>query len=56
MVAYGDYFPGVVNPLDGVKWTQITPTGMYQFFLKVVVVPTVYTDDSGHSIQTNQFQ
>ncbi|KAL4557621.1 hypothetical protein LXL04_035806 [Taraxacum kok-saghyz] len=52
-LAYGDYFPGVVNPLDGVKWTQVTPTGMYQYFLKVV--PTLYTDDSGHSIQSNQF-
>ncbi|GKC16610.1 endoplasmic reticulum-Golgi intermediate compartment protein 3-like protein, partial [Tanacetum coccineum] len=57
-IAYGEYFPGVVNPLDGVQWTQITPSGMYQYFLKksVVyqVVPTVYTDVNGRSIQSNQ--
>ncbi|OWM79936.1 hypothetical protein CDL15_Pgr006240 [Punica granatum] len=52
-LAFGDYFPGVVNPLDGVEWTQPTPTGMYQYFIKVV--PTVYTDVSGHTIQSNQF-
>ncbi|KAM3237885.1 endoplasmic reticulum-Golgi intermediate compartment protein 3 isoform X1 [Capsicum annuum] len=89
-LTYGEYFPGVVNPLDGyitfaslyfvlvslydgcmrtfvyldysffvfnvncrVTWTQETPHGMYQYFIKVV--PTVYTDVSGHTIQSNQF-
>ncbi|MBA0566418.1 hypothetical protein Golob_011239 [Gossypium lobatum] len=52
-LAFGDYFPGVVNPLDSVHWTQEQPSGMYQYFLKVV--PTVYTDVSGHTIQSNQF-
>ncbi|KAM7253155.1 hypothetical protein ACFE04_025773 [Oxalis oulophora] len=52
-LAFGDYFPGVVNPLDNVQWTQETPNGMYQYFIKVV--PTVYTDVDGHTIQTNQF-
>jgi len=52
-LSFGDYFPGVVNPLDNVKWTQQTPSGMYQYFIKVV--PTVYTDVSGHTIQSNQF-
>ncbi|XP_075640947.1 uncharacterized protein LOC142612693 isoform X2 [Castanea sativa] len=52
-LSFGDYFPGVVNPLDNVKWTQETPSGMYQYFIKVV--PTVYTDVSGHTIQSNQF-
>ncbi|KAF9682536.1 hypothetical protein SADUNF_Sadunf05G0119200 [Salix dunnii] len=52
-LAFGGYFPGVVNPLDGVQWTQETPSGMYQYFIKVV--PTVYTDVSGHAIQSNQF-
>ncbi|KAJ6307122.1 hypothetical protein OIU78_022245, partial [Salix suchowensis] len=47
-LAFGGYFPGVVNPLDGVQWTQETPSGMY-------LVPTVYTDVSGHAIQSNQF-
>ncbi|GAB2290615.1 hypothetical protein Dimus_024897 [Dionaea muscipula] len=52
-LTFGDYIPGVVNPLDGVHWTHPTPNGMYQYFIKVV--PTVYTDISGHSIQSNQF-
>ncbi|KAL7176019.1 hypothetical protein ACSBR2_029571 [Camellia fascicularis] len=52
-LAFGEYFPGVVNPLDRVQWTQETPSGMYQYFLKVV--PTVYTDVRGHTIQSNQF-
>lgn len=52
-LAFGDYFPGVVNPLDSVHWTHNTPNGMYQYFLKVV--PTVYTDLNGHIIQSNQF-
>ncbi|KAK4740861.1 hypothetical protein SAY87_024449 [Trapa incisa] len=52
-LSFGDYFPGVVNPLDGVQWTQTTSTAMYQYFIKVV--PTVYTDIRGHTIQSNQF-
>ncbi|KAL5992353.1 hypothetical protein ACLOJK_013270 [Asimina triloba] len=51
-LSFGDYFPGVVNPLDGVQWIQETPHGMYQYFIKVV--PTVYTDIDGHTIQSNQ--
>ncbi|XP_060973092.1 uncharacterized protein LOC115724845 isoform X1 [Cannabis sativa] len=56
-LSFGEYFPGVVNPLDGVEWTHefITPSpnGMYQYFIKVV--PTVYTHVSGQVIQSNQF-
>ncbi|KAH7524422.1 hypothetical protein FEM48_Zijuj06G0117500 [Ziziphus jujuba var. spinosa] len=52
-LAFGDYFPGAMNPLDGVHWSQETPSGMYQYFIKVV--PTVYTDVNGHTIQSNQF-
>jgi hypothetical protein len=52
-LTYGDYFPGVVNPLDKVEWSQDTPNAMYQYFIKVV--PTVYTDIRGHTIQSNQF-
>ncbi|KAL9245162.1 hypothetical protein vseg_018842 [Gypsophila vaccaria] len=52
-LTFGDYYPGVINPLDGVHWTHDAPNGMYQYFLKVV--PTVYTDLSGHTIQSNQF-
>uniref|UniRef100_A0A5B6ZLB4 Putative endoplasmic reticulum-Golgi intermediate compartment protein 3-like n=1 Tax=Davidia involucrata TaxID=16924 RepID=A0A5B6ZLB4_DAVIN len=52
-LAFGEYFPGVVNPLDGVQWVQETPNGMYQYFIKVV--PTIYTDIRGRTIQSNQF-
>lgn len=52
-LTFGANFPGVVNPLDGVQWTQQMRTGMYQYFIKVV--PTVYTDMKGHKILTNQF-
>ncbi|XVF55662.1 hypothetical protein PTKIN_Ptkin06aG0054900 [Pterospermum kingtungense] len=41
-LAFGDCFPSVVNPLDSVQWTQEQPSGMYEYFVKVV--PTVYTD------------
>ena len=52
-LSFGKEFPGVVNPLDRVQWTQQSSSGMYQYFIKVV--PTVYTDIRGHQIQTNQF-
>lgn len=52
-LAFGDHFPGVVNPLDGAQWFQDAPDGMYQYFIKVV--PTIYTDIRGHTIQSNQF-
>ncbi|KAF2546403.1 hypothetical protein F2Q70_00020357 [Brassica cretica] len=52
-LAFGDFFPGVVNPLDGVQWNQDKQNGVYQYFIKVV--PTVYTDVHGKTIQSNQF-
>ncbi|CAI9763892.1 unnamed protein product [Fraxinus pennsylvanica] len=52
-LAFGDYFPGVINPLDGVLWLQQTPNAMYQYFIKVV--STVFTDVNGNTIQSNQF-
>lgn len=52
-LAFGDYFPGVQNPLDGVQWVQGAQNGIYQYFVKVV--PTIYTDIRGRKIQSNQF-
>ncbi|KAK2663511.1 hypothetical protein Ddye_002085 [Dipteronia dyeriana] len=52
-LAFGDYFPGVTNPLDGVQWMHENPYGMYQYFIKVV--PTVYTSVRGYNIQSNQY-
>ncbi|OMO94286.1 hypothetical protein COLO4_16433 [Corchorus olitorius] len=65
-LAFGDYFPGVVNPLDGDNYT-FKKTEWPRLITDVVirgiiaqshvdrVVPTVYTDVSGHTIQSNQF-
>ncbi|XP_042063587.1 endoplasmic reticulum-Golgi intermediate compartment protein 3-like isoform X1 [Salvia splendens] len=52
-LAFGDAIPGIVNPLDGVQWEQTSSNGVYQYFIKVV--PTIYTDIRGHTIQSNQF-
>ncbi|CAI9781775.1 unnamed protein product [Fraxinus pennsylvanica] len=52
-LTFGDSIPGIVNPLDGVQWVEETPNGAYQYFLKVV--PTIYTDIRGRTIQSNQF-
>ncbi|KAL0352398.1 UNVERIFIED_CONTAM: Endoplasmic reticulum-Golgi intermediate compartment protein 3, partial [Sesamum calycinum] len=43
-LAFGDYFPGAVNPLDGVQWTQQTPNAMYQYFLKRCFACIVHPD------------
>ncbi|GAB4860574.1 hypothetical protein Ancab_035734, partial [Ancistrocladus abbreviatus] len=45
-LAFGDYIPGVVNPLDGYSLPFLLPSS--------AVVPTVYTNVSGHNIQSNQ--
>ncbi|CAN6228379.1 unnamed protein product [Urochloa humidicola] len=52
-LSFGEYFPGVVNPLDRAEWVQHSSYGMYQYFIKVV--PTVYTDINDHIILSNQF-
>ncbi|KAI3755284.1 hypothetical protein L1987_55080 [Smallanthus sonchifolius] len=52
-LSFGDYYPGIINPLDGVHWFQKNPNGMYQYFIKVV--PTVYTPLRGTVIRSNQF-
>lgn len=63
-LSFGQPYPGMKNPLDGVmqlvpqKATgshpgQKAPTGMFQYFLKVV--PTDYIDKAGIRTNTNQF-
>ncbi|KAJ3668998.1 hypothetical protein LUZ60_010948 [Juncus effusus] len=52
-LSFGTEFPGVVNPLDGAKWTQPAASGTYQYFIKVV--PTIYTNIKGQQINSNQF-
>eukprot|EP00262_Sarcandra_glabra_P008844 TRINITY_DN226_c0_g1_i1.p1 TRINITY_DN226_c0_g1~~TRINITY_DN226_c0_g1_i1.p1 ORF type:complete len:297 (+),score=51.63 TRINITY_DN226_c0_g1_i1:243-1133(+) len=52
-LSFGEEFPGVVNPLDGARWSQQSSSGMYQYFIKVV--PTIYTGIRGRKILSNQF-
>ncbi|KAG4999537.1 hypothetical protein JHK87_020609 [Glycine soja] len=52
-LSFGHHFPGLVNPLDGVRWVQGPTHGMYQYFIKVV--PTIYTDIRGRVIHSNQY-
>ncbi|XP_041015258.1 endoplasmic reticulum-Golgi intermediate compartment protein 3-like isoform X1 [Juglans microcarpa x Juglans regia] len=52
-LSFGHYFPGLINPLDGVQWVHENPNGAYQYFIKVV--PAIFTDIRGRSIQSNQY-
>eukprot|EP00033_Pygsuia_biforma_P002880 GCRY01003177.1.p1 GENE.GCRY01003177.1~~GCRY01003177.1.p1 ORF type:complete len:345 (-),score=44.39 GCRY01003177.1:63-1097(-) len=52
-LSFGENFPGIVNPLDGVERVTEAPMTMFQYYVKIV--PTSYTDSSGNLIQTNQF-
>ena len=54
-LSFGEAFPGVVNPLDGVKRDMQGDAGMYQYFLKVV--PTAFSGarDRAEVARTNQF-
>lgn len=50
---FGDWFPNIKNPLEGVTQTVTEGTGHFQYFLKVV--PTIYQYASGSHIDTNQY-
>ncbi|XP_019461974.1 PREDICTED: endoplasmic reticulum-Golgi intermediate compartment protein 3-like [Lupinus angustifolius] len=52
-LSFGNHYPGLVNPLDGVKWVQGPTPGIYQYFIKVV--PTIYTDIRGRVTNSNQY-
>eukprot|EP01095_Lingulamoeba_sp_RSL-Kostka_P002115 TRINITY_DN1300_c0_g2_i1.p1 TRINITY_DN1300_c0_g2~~TRINITY_DN1300_c0_g2_i1.p1 ORF type:complete len:393 (+),score=109.92 TRINITY_DN1300_c0_g2_i1:46-1224(+) len=54
-LSFGYQFPGVVQPLDGVKKISDHElhSMMYQYYIKVV--PTTYTSLSGETIESNQF-
>jgi len=53
-LSFGNDFPGIINPLDGVsKSSDDKFASMYQYFLKVV--PTTYEKLDGAFINTNQF-
>jgi len=56
-LSFGDEFPGIVNPLDGVAkslpFDASEGGGMFMYYAKVV--PTSYNYISGASLATNQF-
>eukprot|EP01025_Chloroclados_australasicus_P049965 TRINITY_DN5709_c1_g1_i3.p1 TRINITY_DN5709_c1_g1~~TRINITY_DN5709_c1_g1_i3.p1 ORF type:complete len:389 (+),score=29.63 TRINITY_DN5709_c1_g1_i3:271-1437(+) len=53
-MSFGDAYPGMRNPLEGVYITHdIKNVGQYQYYLKVV--PTTYEDISSRTIYTNQY-
>jgi len=51
-LAFGENFPGSVNPLDGEK-RSLPPGALHQYFLKVV--PTTFSPLKGQSMSTNQY-
>mmetsp|Transcript_24844 Transcript_24844/g.41530 ORF Transcript_24844/g.41530 Transcript_24844/m.41530 type:complete len:437 (-) Transcript_24844:232-1542(-) len=51
-LAFGEGFPGAVNPLDG-QSRQNAPSTIHQYFLKVV--PTTFVPIKGDRMSTNQF-
>jgi len=52
-LSFGNEFPGIVNPLDGVDKVEEKGSGMFQYFVKIV--PTIYQSLDGVIINTNQF-
>eukprot|EP01113_Clastostelium_recurvatum_P011202 TRINITY_DN1565_c0_g1_i4.p1 TRINITY_DN1565_c0_g1~~TRINITY_DN1565_c0_g1_i4.p1 ORF type:complete len:395 (+),score=132.82 TRINITY_DN1565_c0_g1_i4:137-1321(+) len=52
-LSFGNEFPGIINPLDGVAKIEKDESGMFQYFIKVV--PTIYESIAGELISTNQF-
>jgi len=52
--SFGHDFPGIINPLDGVRKTiQKDEIAMFQYFVKIV--PTTYENLANEIINTNQF-
>jgi len=52
-IAFGDSYPGLVNPLDGVAKDLSTGSGYFQYYIKMV--PTVYEALDGAQTHTNQY-
>lgn len=53
-LSFGQQFPGIVNPLDGVTKTQSEPVSrLFQYYIRVV--PTRYNTLRGEKIRTNQY-
>ncbi|EFA85803.1 endoplasmic reticulum-golgi intermediate compartment protein 3 [Heterostelium album PN500] len=61
-LSFGNDFPGIKNPLDGVSKTEanqyqyhnlVVGSGMFQYYVKIV--PTIYEGLNGNLINTNQY-
>jgi hypothetical protein len=52
-LSFGQNYPGIDNPLDGVTQVDAGGSTMFQYFVKVV--PTVYKKLNGKIINTNQY-
>lgn len=54
--SFGDPYPNMpINPLDKVVRVieEKNPTGLFQYFIRVT--PTIYTNEFGYKIYTNQY-
>lgn len=55
-LSFGDPYPSMpANPLDSVKRiiAEDEHTGLFQYFIRVI--PTIYTNEYGHQVFTNQY-
>lgn len=52
---FGEDYPGIINPLDGVQkvWRHQGTNAMYQYH--ITIVPTTYKKPTGDIINSNQF-
>lgn len=50
---FGDQFPGIKSPLDGVVRKIIDTHGMHQYYVKIV--PTRYKYLNGEEVESNQY-
>jgi len=52
-VSFGEPYPGLVNPLDGMHKIIDKGSGYFQYNMKVV--PTIYKQRRGREVHTNQY-
>lgn len=52
-LGFGEYYPGIHNPLDNTAKYVTDGSALYQYFVKVV--PTIYEYVDGKQIVTNQY-
>lgn len=52
-MSFGEKYPGIVNPLDGISQVAENSQMMFQYYVKIV--PTTYTSVTGETVYSNQF-